>query len=133
MNSGRLKKLRILLVEDDNITAAMESSILIKSGYDVVSVATGEAAIDFLKINHDIDLILMDVDLGDGISGIDTAFHITGNSPIPVIFYTAHDEQDLFLSTADIEKFGYISKNSPKNKVIDIIDNALFINKYFPF
>ncbi|TVR05808.1 MAG: response regulator, partial [Spirochaetaceae bacterium] len=45
-----------------------------KAGYHVVHVTTGERAIETATNKSDsIDLILMDIDLGDGIDGTEAA------------------------------------------------------------
>lgn len=130
MNAVNETKTSILLVEDDMVSRRTESMLLIKSGFDVSSVSSGEDAISFLNHNTRIDLILMDVDLGDGISGIDTARFIEALLGIPVIFYTSHDELDLFLQTSGLRNFGYIPKTSTRGYLIDIISNAVFVNAY---
>lgn len=121
-------KLKILLIEDNLLVSLFEKNILVNAGYEVVSVVTGEDAINFLEHETGIDLIMTDVDLGKGMSGIEAAFHIQAKYHIPIIFYTGHEELDLFLSASDIDKFGYIPKNSCKTYVLNMIDNVMFFN-----
>ena len=62
----------ILLVEDEIIIAMMEIKQLEKEGYLVIHAANGEEAIDIVS-KTPIDLILMDIDLGKGMDGTETA------------------------------------------------------------
>jgi two-component system, sensor histidine kinase PdtaS len=67
----------ILLVEDDAIIALTEKMSLETYGYSVVTVSSGEKALKTMKERADIDLILMDIDLGTGIDGTEAAEHIS--------------------------------------------------------
>lgn len=124
-------KFKIMIVEDNPVTACLESALLARNGYEVIEVSSGEAAIDVMKSGIKIDLVLMDVDLGEGISGIDAASLISEEYPVPVIFYTAHDELDVLLSADKITGFGYIPKKSCNAEVLEIIENILFVTKNF--
>ena len=50
--------------------------ILEKSGYDVVTACSGEKAVQAVESDPEISLILMDIDLGKGISGTEAAERI---------------------------------------------------------
>ncbi|HNF28362.1 MAG TPA: response regulator [Leptospiraceae bacterium] len=65
---------RILLVEDNIIIASIQTKSLNKVGHTVIHVSSGEDAVQFCSENRDkIDLILMDIDLGNGIDGTEAA------------------------------------------------------------
>jgi DNA-binding response OmpR family regulator/nitrogen-specific signal transduction histidine kinase len=59
---------RILVVEDNRDTSALLRDLLEAEGYDVDSVATGEAAFEMLELTPDIDLLVLDLML-PGMSG----------------------------------------------------------------
>ena len=82
---------KLLLVEDDMITAAAEAAMLKKNGFDVVSASSGEKAIQLINTRN-FDLILMDIDLGYGINGSETAEIILSTKMIPIVFLTSHSE-----------------------------------------
>ena len=69
----KLEKNTILLVEDDGLTADLQSDIVRSFGNNVVVVNTGEKAVKTAQDNQDIDLILMDINLGRGIDGTQAA------------------------------------------------------------
>lgn len=104
---------KILLVEDEPIIAMLETRQLIKEGYAVTHVSTGEKAVEF--INHDtdeIDIILFDIDLGQGIDGTEAASEILKNHELPVIFLSSHTEKEIVAKTEKITSYGYVVKNS---------------------
>ena len=83
-------KPRILIVEDDPIVAAdIESLILDEKDYFVSGVAhNATSALDILA-NRIVDLVLLDINLGTGPSGIDIAKIINEKHELPFIFLTA--------------------------------------------
>ena len=56
----------ILLVEDEPIIALMEQQKLRGYGYNVLLSANRESTLKLINSDHPIDIILMDIDLGEG-------------------------------------------------------------------
>lgn len=71
----KLKKLSILIVEDDKISAFLLSTILNNKAKNIQIVGDGLQAVDICKANSDFDLILMDIQL-PGINGIEATERI---------------------------------------------------------
>ena len=106
-----IKKI-ILLVEDETITALTEKAELEKFGFKVLTAYSGEEAID--SFNNTIDLILMDIDLGSGIDGTETAEIILKNNDVPIVFLSSHTEPAIVEKTEKITSYGYVVKNTGK-------------------
>jgi diguanylate cyclase (GGDEF)-like protein/PAS domain S-box-containing protein len=103
----------ILLVEDEPIIALMEVRQLEKEGYTVIHADNGNQAIDMIQEKRDqIDLILMDIDLGPGIDGTQTAKEILKHHDIPIVFLSARVEKEVVQKTEKITSYGYVVKNS---------------------
>ncbi len=102
----------ILLVEDEVLIAENEKSNLENFGYRVITAYTGEKAIDIFRNNDSIDLILMDVDLGKGIDGTESAKIIMNEREIPLVFLSNHIEPEIVEKTEKITSYGYVVKNS---------------------
>jgi PAS domain S-box-containing protein len=102
----------LLLVEDDVITAIAEQKALNKYGYQVVTAVSGEKAVEMIDSNPDISLILMDIDLGAGIDGTETAARILRRHEIPIVFLSSHSEREIVETTERITSYGYVVKNS---------------------
>src|SRR6185369_626537 len=66
----------LLLVEDEPVIAAAEKMALQSRGYTVVVATSGEAALAAVQGSQGIDLVLMDIDLGAGWDGTETAERI---------------------------------------------------------
>lgn len=116
---------RILLVEDEAIIAMAEAGLLRRSGYEVRIVQSGEAAIAAVDgSDGPPDLILMDVDLGRGIDGTETASSILARHDVPVLFLSSHTDREMVERTERISSFGYVVKNSGDTVLLTSIKMA---------
>jgi CheY-like chemotaxis protein len=80
---------RILIVEDEPITAMGEQQVLKELGHAVTAIAlSGEAAIQRVEENKP-DLVLMDIKLSGEMDGREAARQIRKKHDIPIIFITA--------------------------------------------
>ncbi len=122
-----LKK-KILLVEDDLIIAHTESKTLQGMGFQVDHVITGEAALDFTS-QHTPDLILMDIDLGEGIDGIETAELILRKLTLPIVFFSNRIEKEIVEKTAKVTSYGFILKQSPDTVLFASINMAFKLHE----
>lgn len=105
-------KKHILLVEDQALIAMAGTMQLEKYGYAVRTVSTGEKAIAAVQEYSDIDLILMDIDLGSGIDGTQAAEVILKDHDLPVVFLSSHTEPEIVEKTEKITSYGYVVKKS---------------------
>ena len=108
----------ILLVEDESTTASLETTILESYGFDVICVNTGEAAIEKISSNPQIDMVLMDINLGPGIDGTRAAETILSIRELPLIFLSSHTEREVVEKTEGITSYGYIVKNTGETVLI---------------
>ena len=84
-------KERIMLVEDELITALDIQRMLEKVGYRVsATISSGEEAVEKVK-DLKPDLIIMDIFLSDDMDGIEASHLISGQYDVPVIFLTANE------------------------------------------
>ncbi len=113
-----VNKKTILLVEDEAVTSIVSSKTLQKFGYTVIASRTGEEAVEIASNNKNINLILMDIDLGKGIDGTEAAEIILKSCDIPVVFLSSHTEPEIVEKTEKITSYGYVVKNS-SNTVLD--------------
>ena len=106
------EKRTILLVEDEFIIALAQKTSLEKYGYNVITANTGEEAIDIFIKSDTIDLILMDINLGEGIDVTETARIILKKRIIPIIILSSHTESEVVKKTESITSYGYVLKDS---------------------
>lgn len=105
-----MPKERILLVEDEALTAEDLKKSLNKFGYDIVGVVTsGMEALEQIP-NMDPDLILMDIMLEGDMDGIETAAKIKEDFDVPIIYLTAYTDPETRTRAQITEPFGYLTK-----------------------
>jgi CheY-like chemotaxis protein len=79
----------LLLVEDDDLVRLTVAMMLEDLGFTVLEAATGEAALQQLKAGLKADILVTDIDLGPGISGLQLADQVRETWPrLPVVFVT---------------------------------------------
>ncbi len=71
---------KILVVDDVPIQCEIAEEILSGLGYEVASVSSGEAAVDYVRA-HPVDLMVIDMIMGAGIDGLETYRRIIGHRP----------------------------------------------------
>jgi len=102
----------ILIVEDELILSMLEKTSLEKEGFYVITASSGDKALGLFGKPHHIDLILMDIDLGKGMDGTETAEKILQIEDIPVLFLTSHNEPEIIEKTEKITSYGFVTKSS---------------------
>lgn len=103
-----MDKLQVLMVEDEAIVSMGLRRQLESFGYGVpTEFRTGEEAVE--AVSHlRPDLVLMDIRLGEGMDGIETAARIHGQFNVPVVYLTAYADPDMLNRVTQI--FDYLTK-----------------------
>jgi two-component sensor histidine kinase len=116
---------RILLVEDEAIIALAEKNDLERFGYEVAVAPSGVRAIEACEREAPFDLVLMDIDLGEGMDGAEAAAAILGRREVPVLFISGHSEPGIVEKTERITSYGYVAKGSSPTVIDASIRMAL--------
>ena len=101
---------KILIVEDELIVAKDIQHNLERLGYEVVGIASEMQESLQLMNDKEPDLVLMDIMLRNGESGIDIAETIRIEFKKPVIFLTAYADVATIEKAKKAESYGYILK-----------------------
>jgi DNA-binding response OmpR family regulator len=114
---GRRSHLQtILVVEDDPQIAEIQRDYLRRAGFEVLTAASGEAALAIAR-SRPLALIVLDLRL-PGLGGIDVARAIRRGSAVPIIMVTARVEEDDRLLGLEAGADDYIAKPfSPRELV----------------
>lgn len=117
---------KVLIIEDEPIIAADIRRIVTGMGHDVVGVADTHAEAVALATDTSPALILADIQLADGSSGVEAVDEIHTKMVVPVVFITAYPER---LLTGDrVEPPFLITKPFRPRAVEAAIAQALFHN-----
>jgi len=116
---------RVMVIEDETIIAMDLKGIVQALGHEVTGIArTHDQAIELAGRSRP-DLILADIQLADGSSGVDAVNELLGTlGDIPVIFITAFPER---LLTGDRPEPAFlISKPYTEDQVSSAVSQAMF-------
>ncbi|MFZ1991868.1 MAG: response regulator [Alphaproteobacteria bacterium] len=120
-------KARVLLIEDEPVIALDIARHVQELGHHVTRVATTkEEAINAAQEDKP-DLLLADIQLADGSSGIDAASEILREIEAPVIFITAFPER--LLTGRKVEPTYLITKPFVPSAIKVAISQALFFRE----
>lgn len=109
-----MRKLRILVVDDESRMRKLVKDFLVKKDFEVLEAGDGEEAVDLFFEEKDIALIILDV-MMPKMDGWQVCREIRSHSKVPIIMLTAKsDERDELLGF-ELGVDEYISKPfSPK-------------------
>ncbi|MBR2047054.1 MAG: response regulator transcription factor [Oscillospiraceae bacterium] len=86
-------KIRILAVDDEPDLRGLLRILLTNRGYDVIEAASGDEAVDLLRGDNRVDLVIMDI-MMPGLSGVQACEEIRKFSTVPLLFLTAKGTVD---------------------------------------
>lgn len=105
-----MRKIKILIIEDESILALELKSILHSAGYEVVGVASNSnSAMMFVK-STSIDIIITDIQIKGELNGVQTIELIHKTKKIPTIFLTSFHDDDMLREVSKVDFTGYVVK-----------------------
>lgn len=111
---------KICLVEDEKDLNDLIMSYLKRDNYEVVNFYNGKDALDY--VGQDVHLWILDIMLGDDVSGYDIIKKIREqNEFVPVIFTSARDQELDKIIGLELGSDDYVTKPySPKELVLRV-------------
>jgi two-component system response regulator CssR len=115
---------RICLVEDEEALSNVVKLYLEKEGYEVVCFTKGKEAIDY--IGNKVDLWILDIMLGDDVSG----YHIIQairekDKDVPVIFTSARDQEIDKIFGLELGSDDYMTKPYSSKELVLRVNNII--------
>lgn len=111
---------KICLVEDETDLNNLIKSYLEREGYEIIQYFNGESAMK--NIEEKVDLYILDIMLGDSVSGYDIIKKIREvDTDVPVIFTSARDQDLDKIIGLELGSDDYVTKPySPKELVLRV-------------
>jgi CheY-like chemotaxis protein len=117
----------VLIIEDETFIAMDLEGLVQSLGHKVLGVARTHAEAIALAKTHRPGLILADIQLADGSSGLDAVNELLRTFEVPVIFITAYPER--FLTGERPEPAFLIAKPFQPASVSAVVSQALFFER----
>jgi FixJ family two-component response regulator len=114
----------VIIVDDDSHVRASLENLLASVGYTTASFASGEALLDDGAWGH-ADCLLLDIRM-KGMSGLELQMQLLmRNCKTPVIFLTAHYDDETRTRALSAGAFGFIAKPFDEDVLLSTIDGAV--------
>lgn len=118
--------LKILIVEDDSVSALLLQRALEKNAHQIVGIAdTGEKALDLLEENL-VDIVMMDINLAGELDGIKTTEIINEKYDIPVVYLSASSDAETLNKVVGTNPSAYVIKPFNIRELNMVIELAIF-------
>ncbi|MFL0686068.1 MAG: ATP-binding protein [Algoriphagus aquaeductus] len=118
--------LRILIVEDDSVSALLLQRALEKNAHQIIGIAdTGEKALEILDENG-ADIVMMDINLAGELDGIKTTEIINEKFDIPVVYLSASSDADTLNKVVGTNPSAYVIKPFNIRELNMVIELAIF-------
>ncbi|MFC5192233.1 ATP-binding protein [Algoriphagus aquatilis] len=118
--------LRILIVEDDSVSALLLQRALEKNAHQIIGIAdTGEKALDLLD-EHGADIVMMDINLAGELDGIKTTEIINEKFDIPVVYLSASSDAETLNKVVGTNPSAYVIKPFNIRELNMVIELAIF-------
>jgi DNA-binding NtrC family response regulator len=117
------RRIRVLVVDDDNLLRKLVTNQLSRSGFDAASAANAQEAFEALR-QKDYDVVLLDIQM-PGLSGLDALREIRKIEDAPeVIMLTADTSLPTGLEAMRLGAYDYLTKPSTLDEMEAIIRKA---------
>ena len=119
----------ILIVDDEkNILKMLSQGLRIK-GYTTLTAASGEKALQ-LCASQDIDLVLLDIMMENGIDGIQTLMKMLEQHPhLNVVMMSAQQDIEIAVKTMELGAKRYVTKPVSMDKILSNIEPFLELSR----
>lgn len=117
-------KIKILIVEDEILTAEELKNQLIDAGYEADIEYAGEDAV-IKAIEYKPDLVIMDIVLRSSMDGIQTAEIIKSRRNVPIIYLTAYLDDTIISRAKYSSPYTYLSKPYKLKDLLAAVQAAL--------
>lgn len=117
----------VLIIEDEPLIAADVSNLVTEMGHTIIGMAADQVEAVELAKEMAPGLVLTDIDLGSGGSGLLAAQEILRSIDVPIIFITAHPEQ--LLTGERLEPTYLVTKPFEPDALRVTISQALSLKK----
>ncbi|HME69942.1 MAG TPA: sigma-54 dependent transcriptional regulator [Myxococcota bacterium] len=116
---------RILVVEDERAIQLALSGLLRREGYEVAVADSAEAALAQLR-EDPADLVLTDLALGQGLSGMDVLRQVKASRPeTAVVMITAHGSEKVAVQAMKAGAQDYVPKPFDNDEIRIVVQRAL--------
>ena len=124
---------RILAVDDDALILELIEESLLRSGFQVATVSSGEDGLDWMKREGLPDLAVVDINMPFGMDGLEFCAQVHTFSDLPIMMLTAVENEATIIQAIETCAEDYITKPFTPGEVIARARRILRRTGSFPF
>jgi PAS domain S-box-containing protein len=117
---------RVLIVEDERVVATNVERSLRDAGYVVTGIAATASEVESLVLANPPDVALVDIRLRGKGEGFEIAERLRVKNDVPVVYLTAHTDDDTLQRAARTGAYGYVVKPFTIGEVKSALQVALY-------
>lgn len=113
----------VLIADDDNSLRQILQATLQKAGYQTLTARNGAETVACIK-ETDVDVILLDIWLGDA-NGLELIEYLQNyNTAASIIIITAHGTTQTAIDAAKQRAYGYLTKPIDQHQLLELVSRA---------
>lgn len=117
-----MKKIKILIAEDDVLISEELSGILEDFGYEVVGIAEDyEAAVEIIDTKP-IDIAILDINMQGREQGFEIAAYLAENFTIPYLFLSSYSDLETLKKAGALLPKSYLTKPFKKEQIYSALN-----------
>lgn len=117
---------KILIIDDDESFCIVTANLLRLDGYIVDYLVNVHESFAYLHSNPETDIVLLDIDLGADINGIEAIPHILEAAPMmQIIMLTSQGALNTGIQCMKMGAYDYLTKPFKKENLFRIVPGAL--------
>lgn len=115
----------LLVVEDEPQVLVLAEAVLKDAGHEVITATNHQGAVALLEQGKLPDLALIDHNLGEGLSGIDTAKTARGYRADMAVIYTSGDHISDGTRALFVDNCEFLQKPYTPDQLLEMVDRLL--------
>jgi DNA-binding NarL/FixJ family response regulator len=117
-------KIKLLIADDHPVARSGIKALLADAGINVVAEATGGPEAVKYAVEHDVDVVLMDVCMPEG-DGLTALNHIKLDKPdLPILMFSAFDNPTYVARAVALGASGFLLKGCTRDELVKAITSA---------
>ncbi len=124
------KPIRVLIVEDEEISATYLKGVLVRNGFEVLgTVRSGEEAVTGATWMRP-DIVFMDIMLEGEMDGIAAAEEINLTTPTQILFLSSLDDKETIRRAKTTLPFGYLVKPADEQTILAMAQVGAYLIEF---
>ena len=120
--------MKILIVEDEVLIAAMLEEVLFDLGYKEITIAKMKLDAQNRLLNEEVDLAILDINLEGNNEGLELG-RLCMSKQIPYFFLTSFSDRDTILEAKQSKPGNYVIKPFSPEEIVVAIELSLMHSK----